>query len=189
MKLIDRFLPSYDYREEHSISMYCSRRQAFSAIREITPAELPQPAGTLIWLRGIPARIARKPYPNFETHKPLVAQLTTRGFVVSDEEGESEIVFGLVGQYWKPHGGIYLVGSDEEFITFDRLDHTLVAVNFIVGDEPQHGSVRLTTETRIYTPGPAARRRFALYWRFIRPGSALIRRSVLTAIRKRAEQR
>jgi hypothetical protein len=47
----------------------------------------------------------------------------------------------------------------------------------------------LTTETRVYATDPAARRRFARYWRVIYPGSSLIRRMWLRAIRKRAERR
>jgi hypothetical protein len=43
------------------------------------------------------------------------------------------------------------------------------------------------TETRVYAGTPAARRRFAIYWRFIRPGSGIIRRSWLEAIKRRAE--
>jgi len=40
--------------------------------------------------------------------------------------------------------------------------------------------------TRVFASGPAARRRFAAYWRVIYPGSALIRRMWLRAIERRA---
>ncbi len=45
----------------------------------------------------------------------------------------------------------------------------------------------LTTETRVFATDSRARRRFAVYWRVIYPGSALIRRSWLDAIKRRAE--
>jgi hypothetical protein len=44
----------------------------------------------------------------------------------------------------------------------------------------------VSTETRVFATSPAARRRFAAYWRVIYPGSAIIRRSWLRAIRHRA---
>ncbi|MCA1563325.1 MAG: hypothetical protein LC804_24755 [Acidobacteria bacterium] len=44
----------------------------------------------------------------------------------------------------------------------------------------------LSTETRIWATDESARRRFGMYWRVIYPGSALIRRMWLRAIRKRA---
>ena len=44
----------------------------------------------------------------------------------------------------------------------------------------------VSTETRVFASSPAARRRFAAYWRVIYPGSALIRRMWLRAVEKRA---
>ena len=49
------------------------------------------------------------------------------------------------------------------------------------------GRTLLTTETRVFAPDRQVRRRFALYWFAIRPGSGLIRRMWLRAIRRRAE--
>jgi len=45
----------------------------------------------------------------------------------------------------------------------------------------------LTTETRIYATDASSRRAFARYWRVIYPGSSLIRRMWLRAIKKTAE--
>jgi hypothetical protein len=49
------------------------------------------------------------------------------------------------------------------------------------------GRTRLTTETRIKATDAAARRRFRLYWLAIGPGSAMTRRSLLRAVKRRAE--
>ncbi len=61
----------------------------------------------------------------------------------------------------------------------------LAAMNFIVRPDG-HGGSELTTETRVHANAYAARRRFAVYWRLICPGSALIRRMWLRAIAERA---
>jgi hypothetical protein len=58
-------------------------------------------------------------------------------------------------------------------------------MNFIVTEDGPGRSL-LTTETRVFASGPAARRRFAIYWRVIYPGSAFIRRMWLRAIQERA---
>ena len=50
------------------------------------------------------------------------------------------------------------------------------------------GGTLLTTETRIKGTDEEARRRFRRYWRVVMPGSALIRRAWLRAIRRRAER-
>jgi len=59
-------------------------------------------------------------------------------------------------------------------------------MNFLVEPDGRGGSL-LSTETRVFATDAVARRRFAVYWRVIYPGSALIRRMWLRAIRLRAE--
>lgn len=185
--LIDRFIPSYDYREFHSVSVHCSRQQAFRAIKELTPAELPSFAWLFFWLRGLPARLTGKRYPHVQRDTPILAQLAAAGFVTMDQAEDSEIVIGLIGQYWKPTGELHLISSVEEFLTFDRLDLALAAMNFRVNEGGAFGETIITTETRIYVADPAARRWFRLYWTVVRHGSALIRRSWLKAVKRRAE--
>jgi hypothetical protein len=62
-----------------------------------------------------------------------------------------------------------------------------IACDFRVRDEGG-GWSELTTETRVFASDPRVRRKFALYWRIIYPGSATIRRTWLEAIRQRAER-
>ena len=59
-------------------------------------------------------------------------------------------------------------------------------MNFRVAAEDRGGSA-LSTETRIYANTPSALRQFAVYWRVIHPGSDIIRRMWLRAIKRRAE--
>ena len=58
-------------------------------------------------------------------------------------------------------------------------------MNFVVTPEP-HGS-NVATETRVYANDAASARKFAVYWRVIHPGSDIIRRMWLRAIKRRAE--
>jgi hypothetical protein len=51
------------------------------------------------------------------------------------------------------------------------------------------GDTRLVTQTRIEGTDAGARIRFGAYWRLIYPGSALLRRTWLLAIKRRAEAR
>lgn len=62
---------------------------------------------------------------------------------------------------------------------------TTGAMNFLV--QPDGDGSLVTTETRVFADNPRARRRFALYWSVIYPGSALIRRMWLRAIALRCE--
>src|SRR2546422_11390171 len=60
-------------------------------------------------------------------------------------------------------------------------------LNLCLAELSDHTGVRLTTETRVYATDPVAYRKFAVYWRVVRGGSALVRREWLKAIRRRAE--
>jgi hypothetical protein len=62
----------------------------------------------------------------------------------------------------------------------------LASMNFLV--EPSIGnSCLVTTETRVYATDSASVSKFGRYWRLIYPGSTLIRRMWLRAIKRRAE--
>jgi hypothetical protein len=64
--------------------------------------------------------------------------------------------------------------------------HSQATMNFLVQPDRSGGSL-VSTETRVAANTDGARRRFAVYWRVIYPGSALIRRMWLRAIKRRAE--
>ena len=100
---------------------------------------------------------------------------------------ERELVVGTVGQFWKATGGTVKIADAAAFVAFGRPDCAKAALNFRVDPGPG-GLVTLSTETRIAVPDVAARRKFAMYWRLIYPGSALIRRLWLGAIKRRAER-
>ncbi len=70
--------------------------------------------------------------------------------------------------------------------TIRELGFEIAAMNFLVEDTGPR-SCMVTTETRVYATDTSARHRFAPYWRVIYPGSALIRRTRLRAVKPRAE--
>ncbi len=70
--------------------------------------------------------------------------------------------------------------------TIRELGFEIAAMNFLVEDTGPR-SCMVTTETRVYATDTSARHRFAPYWRVIYPGSALIRRTWLRAVKPRAE--
>ena len=99
-------------------------------------------------------------------------------------ERPDELVLGAIGRFWKAEGEILRVGSDE-FVTFAEPGFAKAVMNFHVRAVP--GGTVMTTETRVRATDDEARRKFRRYWRVVMPGSALIRRAWLRAIRKRAE--
>ena len=73
-----------------------------------------------------------------------------------------------------------------DFAAFEAPGFAKAVMNFHA--RAVDGGTLLTTETRIRGTDEEARRRFRRYWRVVMPGSALIRRAWLRAIRRRAER-
>lgn len=187
--LLDRYLPIFHFRERHRIQIAASPESISRAIHELTAGEIPL-VGTLFWLRALPARLAGRKIGGFRGHLSFLNQAIGPGggFVLLGESPGRELVIGTVGQFWKILGGAYPGLADEEdFRAFADLRFAKAALAFVL--EPAgSGFSYLLTETRIATPSPAARRRFALYWAFVRPGSGLLRWLWLGAIKRRAER-
>lgn len=134
---------------------------------------------TLMALRGY-GRSVRRP----EGGEGLPASLARLGFIPLGGRPQRELVFGLVGRFWTPSGGLRRLTPDE-FLRFEEEGYAKAAWNVAV--EPAgEGACRLSTETRVLCYGDAARRRFRIYWRTIELFSGAIRTAMLRGIRARA---
>lgn len=109
------------------------------------------------------------------------------GFTKLEEVPERELVFGIVGKFWRFDGGLRRLADRDSFLAFAEDGYVKGAWNLRVEPAEGGGSV-LSTETRIHTFGPAARRKFRLYWTLVGPFSGLIRQALLRGARSRAER-
>ena len=176
---LDEFAPIFQFSEFHSIPVSASKDRVYSAIRTVTPEEILF-FKTLTWMRRFgkrsPAGILNAP-----EHRPILETFTAGAFLLLAEDPGREIVLGRAGN---PRGGRPLPA--EEFKAPHQAEFVKIVMNFRIQDvDATHCS--LTTETRVYAAGPQVLRGFAAYWRMIYPGSALIRRMWLRAIKRRAE--
>jgi hypothetical protein len=113
--------------------------------------------------------------------RPILESFTSGWFLLLADDPDREIVFGHRGD-----GRGRKTLAPEEFKAFHPAPLIKIVMNFRIQDvDASH--CRLTTETRVYAAGTQVVRGFATYWRLIYPGSALIRRMWLRAIRLRAE--
>jgi hypothetical protein len=108
-----------------------------------------------------------------------------RGFAVLAEDPPRELLIGLVGAFWTPDGGVCTTDATR-FRSQSTPGTARAAWNFVVKKRAD-GSVELSTETRVQPSDAASAWRFRFYWTFVRPGSGLIRRCMLNAIRREAE--
>lgn len=181
---LDVYLPAYQFNESHWIDVHASCEQAYAALLAVRPREI-----ALFHLLTSIRRMGRGRGPSM-IHAPEEASLLETalqtGFLKLSERPGDEFVFGSI---MGPAGPEWLRDrrSPEAFRTFQRRHAAKVAMNFRMWSTGA-SACRVFTETRVYATGPAERQAFAVYWRSIYPGSALIRRMWLRAIRRRAEQ-
>ena len=176
---LDEFAPIFQFSEFHRIPISAPKDRVYSAIRTVTPEEILF-YRTLTWIRGSgkrsPAGILNAP-----GDRPILETFTSGAFLPLAEDPDREIVFGRAGD---GRGEWQLTA--EKFKALHRAPLLKIVMNFRIQKvDATHCS--LTTETRVYAAGPQVLRGFATYWRMIYPGSALIRRMWLRAIKLRAE--
>lgn len=179
---LDEFVPVWHFAEFHTVAVAAPPERVFDAIERVRADEIFL-FRTLTWIRR-----GGQPLPesilNAGEQESLIDVATQSDFVRLAYDFPRELVIGTV--VMAPPGGQGTL-TPEIFQTRLPAGFTLAAMNFVVTSDGTSGSV-LSTETRVYANSPSARRRFAAYWRLIYPGSAIIRRMWLLAIRRRATE-
>lgn len=192
--LLDELMPRYDVVERHATLVRATPAATYAAIREADLAGGPLTRGLLV-LRALPAALIallRSPTAALTELRERrarggarLADFERAGFRVVAERAPEELVLGLLGRFWTPRGALCEVSADT-FRSGPPAGQALAVWNFRVRARPD-GPCELRTETRVWC-APDARLKFRLYWLVIRPGSGLIRRAMLRAIRRQAER-
>jgi hypothetical protein len=159
---LDEAMPVWQFAERHATHISAPPQRVFDAIRRVTASEI-------LFFRALTAirrfgRPGREDILNAPEHLPLLDVATRTSFRYLADDPPREIVVGTI--VVPPNAAV-------------------ATMNFLVTPDAT-GSV-LSTETRVFARNASARRRFAIYWRVIHPGSDIIRRMWLRAIKRRAE--
>jgi hypothetical protein len=187
---LDELVPEWQFSEHHRTRVRASCAEIEVAVRAVTAGEIRffrtltrirQPRQ--LWGRVPESILAPAPA------RPILEVAVSSGFVLLAEEPGRELVLGLLVA--APPGEAERRRREgltaERFRTLSAPGYAKAAIAFGLRDEGG-GWTALSTETRVFATDAATARRFALYWRAIYPGSALIRRMWLRAIRERAER-
>lgn len=177
---LDHFMPVWQFREVHSLRVAAPPQRVYEAVRSVTADEILL-FRTLTWIRRV-GRPLRPSILNPPGNESLIDVATRTTFIRLADEAPHELVVGSV--ILSPTG----TRTPLNPTTYRQPlapGHALATMNFLVRPDGKGGSV-VSTETRVFANERAARRRFAVYWRIIYPGSSLIRRMWLRAIERRA---
>ncbi len=168
-------LPVYDFHERHSRWINAEPDAVWHSLTTLTLDQLPL-ARPLVAIRHLgrrPVEPSRSLFSDGPVHMLQIAPATYA-------------VGGAVGRPWRLKPARREITSLEEFDDFDEPGWVKYLTDFHL--EPREGGLQLTTETRGRSTDRRARRRFAIYWALIRPASGLIRRDMLAAVARGAEQ-
>ena len=178
MTVLDEVMPRWDFSEFHLADVAAPPERCRAALHALDARDVLL-TRVLTSLRSLRRRA--------DIGGALVAGIERGGFTRLAEDDE-EIVWGIVGRFWLPRGNVDPGPWDlDRFRAYAEPGRAKGAWNFRF--EPLPGArCRVTTETRVLCTDDAARRRFRGYWLVVRPGSGLIRRDLLRALRGRAER-
>jgi len=177
---LDEFTPAWQFNELHTIRIDAPPERVYAAVKAVRADEISL-FNFLTWIRRF-GRPLPESILNAGSNKPLLDVATQSGFIWLADDPPREVVIGtLINAPLRARQ----VLSPDFFRRPLPPGFTLAAMNFAVRADGTGGSL-VSTETRVYANSASSQRQFAMYWRVIYPGSAIIRRMWLRAIARRA---
>jgi len=177
-----QFIPDYQFNEFHQLEVNASCDRVYDAIKQVTPAEI-KFYGLLTGIRRF-GKSGRVSILNPTSNEPILNSATKSSFVVLSDNAH-EMVLGTILR--SPAGFRPRQYSDLGIKGLHLSGFITGAISFTLQPDSAD-QCRLSTETRVFATDRVSALRFALYWRAIYPGSAIIRIFWLKAIKTRAEQ-
>ncbi len=178
--LLDEWLRESDFREAHSLESSADPARIFEAFRQVTFGELK----VYSLLMGVRARVLGRKPTLTTPNTPVLETMASSGFVHLGDRPGREVVMGLIMNVDSLEGRRATAG---QFRDFCAPGWVKVAFNLRADPAPS-GRTIMSTQTRILGCGHAESVSFGRYWRFVYPGSALIRWMWLRAIDARASR-
>ncbi len=178
MPLIDDYLPVYQFSETHGCIIGADARTILDAVLMFRPDADPF-FKIVIGLREWPMRLFRR-------SKKLPKPFGLNNFTQL-ERTDHEIVYGLIGRFWRLDFGLHRITDAHAFKAFDQAGLAKLALGFAIRPCSE-GRNQLVTQTRVFCPDQRTRLAFTPYWWLIRPVSGLIRRRILSSIKSASER-
>jgi hypothetical protein len=181
--LLDHFMPEYEVAERHQVQVMAPAEITLLAASE---ANLQQSAIVRVIFKARELILGAEPGAQGRP-KGLLAETEALGWRVLAEKPGREIVVGAVTQPWMPNV-VFRGLAPDEFREFREAGY--VKIVWTLRADPLGSAESIfRTETRVATTDLIARSRFRWYWARFSPGIVLIRRILLTHLKREAERR
>ena len=181
--LLDRFMPKFDAREQHQVTVRAPVEVTFATAREL---DLRRSALVRGLFRARQLLMGGRAAPA-STEGPFLDQVQALGWRVLAGEPGRNLVLGAVTQPWVADV-VFRGLAPEEFAEFQEPGYVKIAWTLEVAPLSQGRSL-FRSETRAVATDPAARARFRRYWTLTSPGIELIRWEMLRLLKYEAERR
>jgi len=158
----------------------------FQALHEVTLRDM-KFAWLLGELRYIPSRLAGH-MPAADSGRPFMNTLIEGGTLILRDDAPREVITGSAAQLHRVHQAPQRFANREAFEVFDDPDHEKLFMSVRVAPTGRPGEHWLVLEHATRALSPLAERKFARYWRVIKPMGAFVTWQLLRAVRRRAER-
>ena len=162
---IDDHLPHYDFLEWHEVTLKSTPQETYDTLQKVDLSDSFL-IRILFFLRGM---------------KPGTFRSLQNRFIVLSDDPPKEIILGLIGRPWELKGGILPI-TKEEYEIFKKPGFAKMAWSF--NFEPEQNGTHVSTETRILNTDEMCRKKFGIYWFFVRPFSGWVRKEILRLMQK-----
>lgn len=176
---LDEIMPEYHFFESHSTRVQARPEKVLQAVRQSTFRDLKSLA-TLLKIRAAALRIHDT--GQLPQDKGVFDAFSAPGMLL--DVSDHEVLMCWIANMRA--GRLAQVRTLREFADYREPGGIKMAFNFHV-EQAADGSSTLSTDTRVVALDESSRRGMARYWRFIVPGSGLLRRQWLDGIKTRAE--
>ena len=180
---LDRFIPCPDVSKRREITIRAPAAVALDVARRFDMQSIWM-IHAIFWLR---AKLLGAKTSLMRPSTGLVADMLALGWGCLVDEPDHVFVAGAACQPWRADV-IFSPIPPDQFAAYAEPDQVKIAWT-LEAEALEPALTRFATETRVVATDAQARMRFRRYWRRFGVGIVLIRRLLLPAIRRQAEQR
>jgi pimeloyl-ACP methyl ester carboxylesterase len=174
------------FRDQIAVAVTASPEAIFRALRDIRLSDM-----KLAWLLGeiryFPSRLGGH-MPAVDTKTPFFDLLIAGGTLILRDDAQHEVITGSASQLHRINQAPRRFASRAAFDAFDDPEHEKLFMSIRVTPTGRPGECSLVLEHATRALSSSAERKFARYWRLIKPLGAFVSWQLLRAVRRNAER-
>jgi hypothetical protein len=174
------------FRDRIAVVVKAPPEAIFQALHDVTLRDM-KFAWLLGELRYLPSRLAGR-LPAADARRSFMETVFESGTLVLRDDAPREVITGSAAQLHSVHQAPQRFANREAFEAFGDPGYEKLFMSVRVAPTGQPGEHWLVLEHATRALSPLAERKFARYWRVIKPMGALVTWQFLRAVRRRAER-